>query len=290
MPFNHWLYVHAYTLWGFIKEIPSTFWAVVVSTLFTVFTVHLTNSHHAKRLDKQLENDRELKRIERVFNAKRDIYMDAAVALTVSIRSLHNYALLDMPHVDLMKEAIEKNSALAKINLMATPETLRALGAVNLAIADAVMKLTEMRKPLIDERGVLLVEEQSYKNYQKRFEGLLDLQHQITLDGQRPEGEFARVARLTEGYMDQANKARTRWAEHDRELRIKAMAIYQESLRRVQGIGALTPRLIESIRAELDTSIDMAAFHEMFGMSAAKMDEVGKRLASLQSGETAIQA
>lgn len=267
-----------------ISEVPSTFWAVIVSTSITLLTVHLTNRSNTSRLERQLSHDRELKKVERLFNAKREIYLEAAVAISISIRSLAHYANFEMSHGDLTKDANEKSAALAKINLVGSPETLRALAAVNQALGNAMVALTALRRPLLGEYGVLRIEEQVYKNSQLHFEGLLELQHQKRIEGVLGQEGFDRLMKLTEMTMDRANKTRKVWADHDKALRGQAMVVYQQALKYNASIARLLPRLLEAIRIELDLPPDTAVFQEIVDASSAHLDDIGKRFVDMQNG------
>lgn len=267
-----------------ISEVPSTFWAVIVSTSITLLTVHLTNRSNTIRLERQLSHDRELKKVERLFNAKREIYLEAAVAVSISLRSLANFANFETPHNDLFKDANEKSAALAKINLVGSPETLRALSAVNLALGKAMMELTALRRPLVGEYGALRIEEQVYKNSQMHFEGLLEHQHQKRIEGVLGQADIDRLMKLTEMVMDRANKTRKVWADHDNALRAKAMVVYQQALKYNASISRLLPELLEAIRIELDLPPDTAVFQEIVEAASAHLDNIGQRFVDMQNG------
>lgn len=267
-----------------ISEVPSTFWAVLVSTSITLLTVHLTNRGNTKRLERQLSHDRDLKKVERLFNAKREIYLDAAVAISLSLRSLANFANFELSHSELMKDANEKSAALAKVNLVASPETLRALAAVNRAVGNAVVELTALRRPLMVGYNGLRLMEQNRKNSQLRFEGLLELQHQKRVDGSISQGDIDRLIRLTDMTMDRANKSHQEWAEQDKTLRGQAMVVYQQALKYNASIAHLLPRLLEAIRIELDVPLETAVFQEIVDAASAHLDDIGQRFVDMQKG------
>lgn len=74
------------------SKIPASFWGVVVGSLFTLIAVTLTNRANDRWLDKQLQNDRELKNREREMTFRKDTYAAAAEAIAASISALRNYA------------------------------------------------------------------------------------------------------------------------------------------------------------------------------------------------------
>lgn len=270
-----------------ISEVPSTFWAVIVSTSITLLTVHLTNRSNTTRLERQLSHDRELKKVERLFNAKREIYLEVAESISISMRSLAHYANFEMAHGDLLREGNTKSAALAKINLVGSAETLRALAAVNRALGSAIVEMTALRHPLLAEYGVLRVREQNYKNIQMRFEALLELQHQKRVDGVLGNEDFDRLMKLTELTMDRANKTRTAWVEHEKALRGQAMVVYQQALKYNSSIARLLPRLLEAIRIELDLPPDTAVFDEIVDAASAHLEGIGKRFVDIQKGVVA---
>ena len=61
-----------------ISEVPATFWGVIIGAGFSLSGVVLINKNNTTRLETQLANERIMKRAEREFNLKRDIYLECA--------------------------------------------------------------------------------------------------------------------------------------------------------------------------------------------------------------------
>lgn len=260
-----------------IEKIPATFWGVLIGAGLSLGGVVISNRANSKRLERQLEHDRLIKKLDREYQARKEIFLDAAEAISIALRSLANFANVNLPQQNLMKDFTSKAAVLSKVFVIGSPKTMRALSAVNLSLSAAVVDLTEKRMPLVNEHAVLLIEEKSYKDAQVDFEGIIELQKQFNIQGKNDDMEWKRLIRLSEMAMDRANKNRQIWARHATELREKSLVLYQESLTYHERTTALIPALLESVRDELELPFDSLAFKEISDASSAALHESGKR-------------
>lgn len=268
-----------------IEKIPATFWGVLIGAGLSLGGVVISNRANATRLERQLEHDRLVKKLDREYIARKEIFLDAAEAISIAMRSLANFANVDLPQQELMKDFNSKASVLSKVFVIGSPKTMRALGAVNLSLSAAVVELTEKRNPLLNEHAVLLIEEKSYKDAQLDFERIIELQKQFNIQGKKDDAEWNRLIRLSEMTMDRANKNREIWAKHATDLRSKSIVLYQESLKCHETTTALVPALLEAVREELELPFDSVAFKELSDASSAALHASGKRFLDIATGK-----
>jgi hypothetical protein len=131
-----------------LDKIPATFWAIVVGSLFTLSGVFFTNRANDRRLSLQLQNDRELRNREREMTFRKDTYAAAAEAIAVSMSALSKFSELSFPLKEISATYLEKSPALAKVNLVAGEDTIRALANFGTEFARAFPRLAQQRMVL----------------------------------------------------------------------------------------------------------------------------------------------
>jgi hypothetical protein len=270
----------------YIEKIPATFWGVLIGAAFALSGVVISNRANTKNLETQMANDRLMKKLDREYAARKEIFLEAAEAISIAMRSLANFAVLELSPPDLMKDFTSKAAVLSKVFVIGSPKTMRALSAVNLSLSEAVVDLTEKRTPLINEQAVLFIEEKIYKEALLDFERVIELQKQFNIQGTRDDAEWIRLCRLSEMNMDRANENRNIWAIHATELRRRSLILYQESLKHHEKVSSLVPSLLEAVRNELELPFDAAVFKEISEASSAALQKSGQRFLDVATKET----
>ena len=131
-----------------LDKVPATFWSFVVGSLFTLLGIFLTNRANDSRLRLQFQNDRELKNREREMTFRKDTYAAAAEAIAVSVGALSKFSELSFSPKELSETYLEQSPALAKVNLVAGEDTIRALANFEAESAGAFFRLAPQRMVL----------------------------------------------------------------------------------------------------------------------------------------------
>ncbi len=129
-------------------KIPATFWAVVFGSLLTLLGIYFTNRANDRRLSLQLQHDRELKNREREMTFRKDTYAAAAEAIAVSIGALSKFSELSFSPKEVSETYLEQMPALAKVNLVAGEDTIRALTNFGGGFTGTFLRLTQQRMVL----------------------------------------------------------------------------------------------------------------------------------------------
>ena len=128
-----------------IEKIPATFWGVVVGSFFTITGVLLTNRSNTNRLRIQLDHDREIKKEERELTLRKEIYLAAAEAISSGIQMIGSIANLNVSYDKLMESFSEKAPAIAKVNVIANEDTIKALTAFMEELTSGLLRLSHQR-------------------------------------------------------------------------------------------------------------------------------------------------
>lgn len=125
------------TIIAIVERIFATFWGVVIGSFFTIVGITLTNRAHDKRLDRQLKHDQQLKQREQGLSLRKEIYLDAAEAVSIGVQTLARFGDLSIPSEKVMANFVERSAAIAKAHIVASPDIARAVASFNSALTIA---------------------------------------------------------------------------------------------------------------------------------------------------------
>lgn len=134
-------------------KIPAAFWYFLVGSLSSLSAVWLTNHSNTRLQRERFENDRRLKNREREMTFRKDIYTAAVGAIAVSMGALSKISDLSVSPKELSEMYFEQSSALAKVNLIAGEDAIRALANFGPAFAGAFLRLLPQRAVLSNLQG-----------------------------------------------------------------------------------------------------------------------------------------
>lgn len=126
-------------------KIPTTFWAVLLGSFISLLGSIIANRANLRRLRLQLQNDRELKNWEREMTFRKDTYIAAAEAIAVSIGALSKFSELSFSPKEVSETYLAQMPALAKVNLVAGEDTIRALANFGAGFTGAFLRLAQER-------------------------------------------------------------------------------------------------------------------------------------------------
>ena len=268
-----------------ISEVPATFWGVIIGAGFSLSGVVLINKNNTTRLETQLANERIMKRAEREFNLKRDIYLECAEVVSIGLRSMTNFANLGIPNDKLMEDFIAKSGALAKIQIVGTPKTIDALNVFSVRFSEALVKLHELRTPLLTDLSVLKVKEKSMLDAQSDFDRVMESYKQFNFAGGISEQERQQHDRNTDLTLKRVGELRDEHTQRATELGLKSMSLYRESIKLHGEVSALLPALIEAVREEIELPIDADFMAKLQNEVKVQMIAMSERMEAIMKTE-----
>ena len=103
-----------------LDKVPASFWGVVFGSFFSILAVWLTSRDSTARLLKQFEHERLVKNHDRELGMKKEIYLDAAEAISAAISTLGSLSNLDIPNNEVIEKYSNKSAAIAKAHVVGT--------------------------------------------------------------------------------------------------------------------------------------------------------------------------
>jgi hypothetical protein len=249
---------------GFIDKIPANFWGVAVGSLFALGGVFLTNRSNNTRLREQLEHDRKLRRKERELALRKEIYLAAAEAIAEGLRAILRYCDLEIPHRDISKAFVEKASSIAKIHVVATEDTARAVGALMGELDAAFLRLSVKRYPLDNLKNQLKIGQVQIDNFARTRDEMVDLMRKHNIEGTNNEkrmqvrnGTFQFEQKRVADTIEQQNKRQA-------EIVKRTLEYFKDCFAEHKEVAKLVIPVIAAVRAEIELPVNMELYGQIF--------------------------
>ena len=137
---------------------------VIAAGIFAIAGVLLTNRASGKRLADQLREDRERDENRRLFESRRDIYLDAADTIATAITCIGRLADLGTSTYDIIKPFQDKVGSVAKVHQIASEQTSVQVIEIMKGIGLSITELTVARSLAEDNIAKLADNEDRQKN------------------------------------------------------------------------------------------------------------------------------
>lgn len=259
-----------------LDRIPGTFWGVVAGSLFTLIGVIITNRAHDRRLDRQLRHDRDAKRLDRDLALRKEIYVGAAEAVSAGLTYLSKLIDLSLPLQTLAQDYFAKQPAIAKVHIVATEDTARALAQFSALFTKVMFGLITLRQPLEQKSNQAKLMMEEISEHRASADALIIQARDRGLAGTAQNEELLR-SNLTFH-----REELVRLVNEHRELLTSLM---NEQVRfashckaEISKVTSLLIPLLAAVRAELGVPFDRPTFERIFLDVQAEIDEAAQKL------------
>lgn len=133
---------------SWLQTITATSFVGILAFLGTVFTVISTNKASSNRLQLQLVGERQREEKARLFESRREVYLEAAEAITVAMTCIGRLADLNRTTAEILNPYEDQVGNIAKIHLLAGPDVGALVVKIGSEIGTAILELTIGRVPL----------------------------------------------------------------------------------------------------------------------------------------------
>jgi len=268
-----------------LDGIPATFWGVVIGSLFTLTGIYFTNRANDHRLRLQLQNDRELKNREREMTFRKETYAAAAEAITASMSALSKFSDLSFSLKEVSAMYLEKSAALAKVNLVANEDTIRALVNFETEFAGAFLRLTKQRMALSVLQEQIAVKAALLRGFEKTRDAMIELMRHHNIDGVQDPRRFEAIQK---NYEFEAGRIATTNQELRgmiAELSAKQIPFAKECFLETARVNRLIIPLLVAARMELELPISKEQYAEIIRQTHSEeegqLDEFIKNVAAV---------
>jgi hypothetical protein len=255
-----------------LDKIPATFWGVVVGSLFTLTGIFFTNRANNRRLSLQLQHDRELKNREREMTFRKDTYAAAAEAIAVSMTALSKLSELSFSLKEVSATYLEKSPALAKVNLVAGEDTIRALANFGTEFAAAFFRLTQQRMVLNILQEQIVVKVALVKGFEKTRDAMIELMRHQNIEGIQDVRRFEAIQKNFEFEADRIATTNQEIQNMTAELSAKHIPFAKQCFAENININRVLIPLLVAARMELELSISEEEYAEILHQTHPKLE------------------
>lgn len=239
-------------LFRLLSQVPGTFWGVIAGSIFTLLGTQLTNRANDKRLSR-----------EREMSFRKEVFVSAAEAVARAIITLSKFSDLSVPQKDLIAAFSDGSPALAKVNLVANEDTVRALVALTGEMNGAFLRLSQKRLALEVLDGKIKVNTDQMAGFAKTRDAMLELMRHQNIEGLKDDRRFQTLERNFHFESERARATIQEIQDLDNERRDKHVAFAKDCLDENARVSSLFPPLLAAARKELELSVSLDGYAEI---------------------------
>lgn len=233
--------------------------------------VESVKADYAKILE-EVKSDNQLKiaSIEREKQLKKEVYMEAAEALTRSLNMKGNFANLNNSEESLTARLSSDSGKIAKVQIVGTGDVVKAVTALMNAIGEVTMSLMLERKSLVHRKAAIEVQEEFRNRSRSEVDRYILIMKNQNLEGNTDRTLWDTIDRSIEFENQQIKKYSD---EIDRlsELQNKEHAEYsRKCMDTFFEVSSLVPEVVLSVRKDLDLDIEPDEYAEIYTDSLKK--------------------
>lgn len=255
-----------------IATIPESIWGAIVGAILTLIPVLMTNRHSRQQQAQQLEFESR----ERHASLRRDVYLPAADAFIGVISGVGRLLNLEVAEDDIADRAQAFGAALTRIQMIASPETIKCVAELQREFVRTIATLQQKRHPMKIRQLQINVAAGALKNYDDQLEAFEHTSARLTSGVQLSSDDVNRYteALFQVGHAEELrDEARIDWLRLMLAQETARAEMAREFVRRMEELVKLQTPLLAAIRGELETD---EALH-LIAEEAEKTNAVGVR-------------
>lgn len=230
---------------------------------------------YAKVLEElRSDNQLRLSEIEREKRIKKEVYLDAVEAIHKTHTNIAGLANLSSDDYIIHSAAASADGKVAKIHIVGSEETVKAVSKLTSSIAHAYLELFPERTALITRKDIIILYETYRTKSSEEINRYLDIFKNMNLEGVQDK----RLLGVVNKNIDFQKKQRDGYTQKIDELRnMQSKEILEFSkmcMERFFAISELLPDAVLAVRKELNMEISDEAYLDIHRESV----ETGKRI------------
>jgi hypothetical protein len=255
-----------------LGKIPASFWGVVVGALFPLLGIFFTNRANNRRLSLQLQNDRELKNREREMTFRKDTYAAAAEAIAASMSVLSKLSELSFSLKEVSATYLDTSPILAKVNLVAGEDTIRALANFGTEFARAFLRLAQQRMVLSILQEQIAVKVALVKDFEKTRDAMIELMRHHNIEGTQDVRRFEAIQKNFEFEAGRIATTHQEILQMTAELYAKHGPFAKQCFVESNNISRLLVPLLVAARMELELSFSKEKYAEILHQTYSNLE------------------
>lgn len=237
--------------------------------------VESVKTDYAKVIEEIKSNNQlKLSEIEREKNIKKEVYLEAVEALTRSLISLSSLPNLNIPSEQISTEITNNSGAIAKIDIVGSESTVKAVTTINAAIGAAIIDLMLERGNLTIRKNQIDLLDNLRQEESGEINRYLSMMTNMNLEGIVDKRLWDRINDNYEFHTKQRDKYTKEIDELWKIQNKEHLQFTKKCMDSYFNISSLIPDAILSVRQELGLKISNEAYLDIFN----KHMEIGKQV------------
>jgi signal transduction histidine kinase len=174
-------------------HVPDAIWAALIAAAVAITSTQLANWHSRKMMRMQLRDGSLQRDRDRAMSLRRDVYLPAAEAIVRIQAALGQLVDLKADQNKIARRMSADLATLAKVHLVATEPTVRALMAYQKVVMPAFLEIVAERSPLIVHRLGVEDHQKYVDRADAEVERIVQLMRQHNISGSGDQAAFERL-------------------------------------------------------------------------------------------------
>jgi hypothetical protein len=227
--------------------------------------IESVKTDYAKVIEEVRKNNQiELSAIEREKNLKKEVYMEAAGAVTRMLGVIPNLADLEIPTQSLTTKFSADEGITSKVQIVGSEETVKSITKLSGDIGTVLMDLLLERNHLLNRQHEIKVLNSIRDKTDVEIEGYIDLMKNLTLDGDDDQDRYDAIKLQFDQAMARRDELSGNidnlWDVQEKE----HLDFSKKCMDTFFDISETIPELILSVREELDLSISKKEYRDIY--------------------------
>lgn len=256
-----------------LLKIPNVVWAAVIASLLTLGGVFLTNRGTYKRLIKQLEHESAQKDRDRNMGLRRQVYLDAAEAITENHLILMKIPNLGISDLELSEKFSKSAATISKVYAIGSSKTVKSVSELTSIIGSKYLLFIAERIPLVQRKHEIDIQNELIMKASAERDQMIEIMKNVNLQGIQDDRLMGVAERNFKFQQEQVTKLldkRNQLIEINGEEQIQlAMKCFQAS----REVSEYFTPAISSVREEMDIPFDEDAYRTAMERSWEASDQ-----------------
>lgn len=233
--------------------------------------VESVKSGYAEVLEEIKSNNQiKIAAIEREKSLKREVFMEAAEALTNSLNMIANFSNLNLSEEAIMSGFSSEAGKITKAQIVGEGRTVRAVTTIMSAIGEATLKLMLERGPLINRKNLIAINEKQRDKSQAEVERYISIMKNLNLQGNTEQGLWDSINRAIDYENNQIEtydqEIESLWDAQNKEY----LEYASKCMDTFFDISVIFPEAILAVREDLDLNVSPDEYLDIYNNSIEK--------------------
>lgn len=263
-----------------LQKIPSEVWAAITASLITLGGVFLSNRHARKQQISALEHDERERDKEREISLRREVFLEAAEAISNGLNALGRIINLDISDQDINPDAVKNGAAISKVYLVGTNQTVQAVSAYYSEYNSAYLELMLERLPLMERHNSVNNLSKLYEKTLSEGQQLIELMKNYNLEGKKDERKWQVISENYKFIEAKQNELSKQIDELNVIQQKERFLFTRLVIEKLSFISTLIPPAVFAVRHDLKLPLDEEAFLKIQSESLVKTKKAAEKFLS----------